>query len=62
MHLAIWWSNGYWFIGPHSSIGQTIGYARYKTEDYCPNLFNGKHWALEETLSITCKKMQLGNY
>ena len=55
MHLAIWWSNGYWFIGPHSYIGQTIGYARYKTEDYCPNLFNGKHWALEETLSITCK-------
>ena len=33
-YVGIWWSNGYWFIGPNDFIGQTVGLnmARIKME------------------------------
>ena len=36
-NYGIWWSNGYWFIGPVRNKGQSKGYVRYKTDDYCPH-------------------------
>ena len=36
-NYGIWWSNGYWLIGPVRNKGQTKGYVRYKTDDYCPH-------------------------
>ena len=60
---GIWWSSGFWFIGPHKAKGQTKGYAYHVTEDYCPHQLKNKNWTVstnqgliyEQKLSITCK-------
>ena len=64
--LGIWWSNGFWFIGPDSSKGQTVGDAYYIADDYCPHQLNKKHWAFwtgqgwieDFSLHLTCKYTQ----
>ena len=34
---GIWWSNGYWLIGPNDLKGMTAGKAYYATKIFCPN-------------------------
>ena len=44
--LAIWWSNGYWFISTVSYKGQAMGFAFYKTDEYCPNQLTETYWII----------------
>ena len=64
--LGIWWSEGFWFIGPVSIKGQPNGYMRYKTDEYCPHQLtqHGKWnekseqgWISTNDVVISCKYM-----
>ena len=62
--LGIWWSNEVWIIGSDSSKGQSLGFALYTSEDYCPHQLKENIWSVSNNkghlihdpkLSITCK-------
>ena len=43
---GFWWVNGYWFIGLDSNKGQTVGYAVYNRDVFCPHQLSEWYWKL----------------
>ena len=64
-HYGLWWDGvGNWVIGTDSSKGQSIGYAFYAKDVFCPHQLTGWNWFLlygfdfinaGEDLGVNCK-------
>ena len=69
--IGIWWDGiGYWWIGVDMWKGQTIGYAYYVKDVFCPHqlsewdwlLLDGTSWySAGNKLGITCKYIFIQN-
>ena len=63
--FGFWYDGlGYWWIGLDSEKGQSIGYAFYDKDVFCPHQLSGLNWILTDgnywyvagnDLVITCK-------
>ena len=64
-NTAIWWDNiGKWMIGDTTHLGQSVGWAYYTKDVFCPYQLSEMNWAIhdqtawynaENYLVITCK-------
>ena len=44
--FGIWWASKYWVISELIYVGQTLGYAFFEKDVYCPNQISGVKWLL----------------
>ena len=62
---GLWWDGIHqWRIGKDNNKGQSIGYAKYTEDVFCPNQLTERHWLLfnghtlinaGEDLGVNCK-------
>ena len=63
--FGIWWASKYWVISELIYVGQTLGYAFFEKDVFCPNqlsewgkwlLWDGNNWYHSANdIVITCK-------
>ena len=60
-YLGLWWDGiQFWWIGYDSHKGQSIGFAYYEKDVFCPNQLSERNWGLWDGTDMKISGNKLG--